>query len=124
MAEPSVETPRVEDAPSPVSPNNAARSWTFTSRVIQSDEESQPSQPNPSLVTTPTSPDGNVLSTCSIAAEEINGVKVDEKIETFENLTPADQRNEEFRANQKRKKGFLISFLSGRARIGRATLFW
>ena len=50
------------------------------------------------------------MSQRSIATEELSGVKVDvdEKIETFENLTPAELRNEEFRANRERKKGFLI----------------
>ena len=48
------------------------------------------------------------MSQRSIATEELSGVKVDvdEKIETFENLTPAELRNEEFRANRERKKGF------------------
>ena len=51
------------------------------------------------------------MSQRSIATEELSGVKVDvdEKIETFENLTPAELRNEEFRANRERKKGFLIT---------------
>ena len=50
------------------------------------------------------------MSQRSIATEELSGVKVDvdEKIETFENLTPAELRNEEFRANRERKKGFFI----------------
>ena len=47
------------------------------------------------------------MSQRSIATEELSGVRVDvdEKIETFENLTPAELRNEEFRANRERKKG-------------------
>ena len=50
------------------------------------------------------------MSQRSIATEELSGVKVDvdEKIETFENLTPAELRNEEFRANRERKKGFFL----------------
>ena len=50
------------------------------------------------------------MSQRSIATEELSGVRVDvdEKIETFENLTPAELRNEEFRANRERKKGFLF----------------
>ena len=59
------------------------------------------------------SPDWQALKTAdnekfsSSVCEELSGVRVDidRKIETYENLTPAELRNAEFQASRLRKKG-------------------
>lgn len=59
-------------------------------------------------------------------AEELSGVRVDidRKIETYENLTPAELRNAEFQASRLRKKGNYSELKNERNNLNSSAFFW